>query len=92
LKHHWLFLNNLDSINTLRRLVEFYVREHNESLPHSALKGRTPDEMYFGIGEDVPERLRLARIEARAARLEANRRIECETCKPMAWEQLANLN
>ena len=92
LKHHWLFLNNLDSSNTLRRLVEFYVREHNESLPHSALKGRTPDEMYFGTGEDVPERLRLARIEARAARLEANRRIECETCKPMAWEQLANLN
>jgi hypothetical protein len=29
LKHHWLFLHSLDSVSTVRRLVEFYVHEHN---------------------------------------------------------------
>jgi hypothetical protein len=37
LKHQWLFLNTLDTIATVRRLVSFYVLEHNTRLPHSAL-------------------------------------------------------
>ena len=51
LKHQWLFLHSLDSVATVRRLVEFYVDEHNRVLPHSAFRGQTPDEMYFGTGE-----------------------------------------
>jgi hypothetical protein len=47
LKHQWLFLHSLDSVTTVRRLVEFYVHEHNCVLPHSAFRGQTPDEMYF---------------------------------------------
>jgi putative transposase len=47
LKHHWLFLHALDSVTTVRRLVAFYVQEHNTALPHSAFRGQTPDEMYF---------------------------------------------
>ena len=47
LKHQWLFLHSLDSVTTVRRLVEFYVQEHNQVLPHSAFHGQTPDEMYF---------------------------------------------
>jgi putative transposase len=47
LKHQWLFLHSLDSVTTVRRLVEFYVQEHNQVLPHSAFRGQTPDEMYF---------------------------------------------
>jgi hypothetical protein len=35
-------------------LVAFYVHEHNHVLPHSAFRGQTPDEMYFGIGDTVP--------------------------------------
>ena len=38
LKHHWLFLHSLDSVATVRRLVEFYVQEHNRVLPHSAFE------------------------------------------------------
>ena len=45
LKHQWLFLNTLDSMATVRRLVSFYVEEHNHRLPHSAFRGQTPDEM-----------------------------------------------
>ena len=48
LKHQWLFLHSLDSVTTVRRLVAFYVDEHNRVLPHSAFRGQTPDEMYFG--------------------------------------------
>jgi transposase InsO family protein len=47
LKHQWLFLHPLDSVATIRRLVAFYVHEHNHVLPHSAFRGQTPDEMYF---------------------------------------------
>lgn len=54
LKHQWLFLHALDSPTTVRRLVEFYVNEHNRVLPHSAFRGQTPDEMYFGTGDAVP--------------------------------------
>src|SRR5215472_766292 len=54
LKHQWLFLHSLDSVTTVRRLVEFYVDEHNRVLPHSAFRGQTPDEMYFGTGDAVP--------------------------------------
>ena len=45
LKHQWLFLHSLDSIATIRRLVTFYVHQHNRVLPHSAFRGQTPDEM-----------------------------------------------
>jgi hypothetical protein len=31
LKHQWL--HSLDSVTTVRRLVEFYVQEHNRVLP-----------------------------------------------------------
>jgi hypothetical protein len=47
LKHQWLFLNTLDSVETVEKLLRFYVTEHNERLPHSAFRGQTPDEMYL---------------------------------------------
>ena len=46
LKHQWLVLHPLDGVTTVRRLVEFYVAEHNRVLPHSTFRGQTPDEMY----------------------------------------------
>jgi len=81
LKHHWLYLNSLDSVLTINKLVTFYVREHNTRLPHSAFRGQTPDEMYFGTGEHVPAELEAAKKVARHARLETNRRVTCATCE-----------
>jgi len=72
-KHGWLFLNNLDSLAAVVRLVEFYVTQHNSVLPHAALGGRTPDEVYFGTATEVPDQLKEARAKAREARIEANR-------------------
>lgn len=80
LKHQWLFLHSLDSVTTVRRLVEFYVDEHNRVLPHSAFRGQTPDEMYFGTGDTVPADLTSGAAAARRARAEANRSAACETC------------
>jgi hypothetical protein len=77
LKHQWLYLNSLDSPSTLRRLVAFYVDEHNARLPHSAFLGQTPDEMYYGRGDHVPRELEQARNAARKARLDLNRRTHC---------------
>jgi transposase InsO family protein len=54
LKHQWLYLNTLDTVRAVEKLVAFYVREHNSRLPHSAFRGQTPDEMYFGTGGKVP--------------------------------------
>jgi putative transposase len=79
LKHQWLFLNALDSVATVRRLVAFYVDEHKRVIPHAAFHGRTPDEMYFGMegaASELPSRM----AAARAARLNANRASCCPVC------------
>ena len=80
LKHQWLFLHSLDSITTVRRLVAFYVDEHNRVLPHSAFRGQTPDEMYFGTGDAIPADLTSRATAARLARAEANRSASCAIC------------
>ena len=80
LKHQWLFLHSLDSVTTVRRLVAFYVDQHNRILPHSAFRGQTPDEMYYGTGDAIPADLTAGAALARRARAEANRSGACETC------------
>jgi len=80
LKHSWLYLHSLDSFAALRRLIEFYVTAHNEVMPHSAFQGQTPDEIFFGIGDEVTIRLSEARESARGKRMEANRAMRCGVC------------
>ena len=80
LKHQWLFLHSLDSVTTVRRLVAFYVDEHNRVLPHSAFRGQTPDEMYMGTGDAMLAHLTSRAAAARRARVEANRSASCATC------------
>ncbi len=83
LKHQWLFLNSLDTIGRLENLVAFYVDEHNTRLPHSAFRGQTPDEMYFGTGAHIPDELDSAKKLARQSRMEVNRATSCPTCQPL---------
>jgi len=80
LKHQWLFLNSLDTVARVRALVEFYVTEHNTMMPHAAFGGQTPDEMFSGTGANVPAERAMARSNARAARIAANRAISCQCC------------
>jgi len=65
----------------LERLVAFYVSEHNTRMPHAAFHGQTPDEIYYGRGDDVPDHLAEARRRARKMRLETNRNLSCEACR-----------
>jgi putative transposase len=81
LKHQWLYLNALDSIERLRALVAFYVEQHNTQMPHAAFSGQTPDDMYFGTAANLPAELAAARDLARAARLATNRGLSCERCR-----------
>ena len=80
LKHQWLFLHSLDSVTTVRRLVAFYVDQHNRVLPHSAFHGQTPDEIYLDTGHAVPADLQSRAAAARRTRVEANRSASCEIC------------
>ena len=70
LRHQWLYLNSLDTLVTVERLVGWCVCQHDEVLQHATFDGQTPDEIYFGRGADVPERLTWQRQEAQQSRLE----------------------
>jgi hypothetical protein len=90
LKYGWLFLHRLDSFAALEKLIAFYVPEFNRVMPHSAFHGQTPDEMFFGSGNAVPDELAAARKQARAARLEANRALSCERCRAGSTTEAPN--
>jgi hypothetical protein len=80
LKHRWLFLHPLDNIATVKRLVEFYVTEHNERILHAAFEGQTPEEVYFGRGDQIPGELAARRRDARRQRVARNRAVACAAC------------
>ncbi len=79
-KHQCLFLHRLESVSTIRSIAQKYVIEHNSVVPHSAFRGQTPDEMYFGTGDHVPEEIENHRIQAREKRLAKNRAASCNAC------------
>ncbi len=81
LRHQWLYLHDLDSLATVRRLVDFYIAEHNAVIPHAAFDGQTPDEIYFDR-PSVASELSARRTAARSARLDLNRSRSCEVCRP----------
>ena len=82
LKHGWLYLNVLATIDDVRKQTALYVDQHNRVVPHSAFKGQTPDEMHFGKGSDIPNQLNDARTIAGRARLATNRAVSCSRCAP----------
>jgi putative transposase len=86
LKHQWLYLNELESANSVRKFVAFYVEQHNSVVPHFAFQGQTPDEMYFGTGANVPVDLKEKRATARTARLAHNRALSCDLCRAKTSE------
>jgi putative transposase len=81
LKHQWLYINTLDTLENVQRLIAFFVEQHNSVIPHSAFEGQTPDEMYFGKGDGIPEKLKSAASLARKTRLETNRASHCKSCR-----------
>jgi len=80
-------LNTLDTVAAVRRLTSFYVAEHNTAIPHSAFRGETPDEMYFGTGTTVAATLAEQQARARQDRLASNRALTCTDCNLMVGDQ-----
>jgi putative transposase len=80
LKHQGLYLHTLDNLATVRKLVAFYVMQHNQTMPHNAFQGQTPDEVYYGRGDHVPDELAARRHMARLLRVASNRSAACSAC------------
>jgi len=66
---------------TILKLVAFHVQQHNTVMPRSAFRGQTPDEAYFGTGDDIPDELAAARVKARRKRLAVNQAQACSKCE-----------
>ena len=81
IKYSFLFNYNLDSLATVTRLIAKFVDEYNTVMPHSAFRGQTPDEMFFGNAPDIEKRLAEERRKAREKRFEFNRALSCEDCQ-----------
>ena len=82
-KHQWLYLNELRTAADVRRLVAFFVEQHN-TVPHSSFKGQTPNELYEGKGHEVVVNLAVSTMKARMERLERNRAASCSACAKAA--------
>jgi putative transposase len=70
-KTFWIFVR----ATATPKLIAVYVEQHNSVVPHSAFAGQTPDEMYFGRGDQVPVVLAAGRACAREARMKSNREL-----------------
>jgi hypothetical protein len=90
MKHAWLFLNRLDTLATVERLVAFYVEQHNVVIPQWVHRGRTPDEVFNGDAVELPERLHEAHRDAIRDRIAANRRLNCDSCQVDTSEKEGN--
>lgn len=64
----------------MKKLVELYVNEHNERIPHGAFEGQTPDEIYFGRRARIPSDIAARRRDARRQRVARNRAVACAAC------------
>ena len=80
MKHSFLFKYNLDSLATVKRLISKFINEYNTIMPHSAFRGQTPAEIFFGTAPDIEKHLAEERIRAREKRVEFNRALSCDTC------------
>lgn len=57
LKHQWLYLNTLDTVATVEKLLTFYVEQHNVHLPHSAFHASC-EKNYKGNGSSPQPKYR----------------------------------
>jgi transposase InsO family protein len=48
IKHRWPFMLSLDDLDSVRKHVVAFIEDYNSLIPHSALRGAKPLEMYLG--------------------------------------------
>ena len=81
LKHRWLFIISITSFEALCRAVTEYLNDHNNQIPHYALGGAVPLEVFSGTWTEK-SKLLLTEISAKATlqRIEFNRTQKCGLC------------
>ena len=80
-KHNYLFFQTLDNFGSFKKHCDFYLNEYSEVIPHSALKGVTPMEVYTSRWGEV-DRLKIAEEseQARQSRKVMNLASSCKSC------------
>jgi transposase InsO family protein len=82
LKHNYLFHQEIRSLASLKKHVDFWFKEHNEEIPHTAFDGETPAERFqnsWTMEEEI--RILVRQQEAVKLRIQENQRIFCESCE-----------
>ena len=81
MKHRYLFTIPLTNFEALEKGVDFFLNESNTRIPHSALKGATPEEAISGkwTAEKIAE-IGVAVGTARQKRIHSNQSLRCKPC------------
>ena len=81
MKHRYLFTILLSNFDSLVKGTDFYLTESNTCIPHSALKGATPEEIITGSWtEEKKTELKEKIVAARKLRIETNQAVRCAPC------------
>lgn len=81
MKHNYLYLKDILGFESLKSHVNFYVTEHNEAIPHSALDSAIPIEIYLGKwNEQNIRNLNIQSQYKRRERLRINKSLNCGKC------------
>jgi hypothetical protein len=81
LKHRWLFLQSLDTLEQVIRYAEKYLLDHNNLIPRVALRGAPPREMFLGKWTTDDDLKLLQHSEhARQQRKVVNLSFSCGAC------------
>lgn len=81
IKNNYLYSQEIKNPKSLRRHVDFWFKEHNERIPHTAFKGETPFEKFNQIWSKKQEvRILVRQEDAIKLRIKHNQRVFCKIC------------
>ena len=81
LKHRWLFMIPITSFESFCRAVDEYLTDHNIRIPHNALRGAVPLEVFTGIWTAESQIVfATAGTAAKAERIQFNQSQKCGRC------------
>jgi hypothetical protein len=82
MKHNYLYHQEINSLKSLTHHTNFWFKEHNDRIPHTAFKGETPLEK-FSQSWDKEEEIRILvrHEEAVKLRIKNNQKVFCQMCE-----------
>ena len=81
MKHLHLYTILLSSFESVVKATDFYLHDSKSCIPHSVLKGATPEEIITGSWtEEKKTELKEKIVAARQLRIETNKAVRCTPC------------